>query len=251
MHGFRLLLLSILAMMLPIAARGGEPDVDAAPPILASGKPCQRGTISASQSIAVIIEHGARGDCFDKVAEAMRALGEVHCTEAVDVLVSHIGYPLTGTAGFVEEDAMPHASRDRPTPLAFSAPIERRCPAVDALVEIGEPCIDAVIEHLANTDDATQRRACVAVLERLDRRTVQRKIDDALKSAAPTTRNRLVHAAMSLVAPQPRPSVEEVRRRLKQIVEPHNRVPLAVLMWEGSIRLKNGDGSANERDCIA
>ena len=76
-------------------------------------------------------------------------------------------------------------------------------PAIGALDLIGEPCIDAVIGKLCNTDCTLEHEACTAVLWKLrDHPAVREKLQQALPKVLPRRR-----------------FTKEVERALKSLVE--------------------------------
>jgi hypothetical protein len=109
-----------------------------------------------SQLISAIEEKADRSSNHAFVRDAMTVLGDIRASEAIDVLVRHIAYPRTAT---IEDRQFTSAGR-----ISIG---DAGLPAIDALVKIGEPCVDAVIMKIRTTTVANERIACVGVLRRL------------------------------------------------------------------------------------
>jgi hypothetical protein len=105
------------------------------------------------------------------VRELMSVLGDIRATEAIDVLVRHIGYPRTAKIDDRTHDGI--------TGFSFMD----SGPAVDALVRIGEPCVDAVIWKIRTTKVREERVACVAVLRRLKSPFMRQRLEKSKKTA--------------------------------------------------------------------
>ena len=109
----------------------------------------------------------------EAVMRAMQTLGSFRAVEGIDVLTEYIGFP------WVHH---PRAG-EYPVPKMFGA-VSRiksdRTPAVEALVEIGEPSVPKVIAKLAETESVLEQVACRAVLRRLDERV---RVREALQKA--------------------------------------------------------------------
>jgi HEAT repeat protein len=90
---------------------------------------------------AVIEERAQRTSQRRVVAEAMSALGDTRAPEAIDLLIRHIGYPRTAA---IDDRAIMS-----PTVLYMG---DSGLPAIDALVKIGEPCVDPLIAKIRATD---------------------------------------------------------------------------------------------------
>lgn len=122
----------------------------------------------------------------DAVESAMTLLGELRAPEAVDVLVSHIGFP-----------HVPHPEAGELACLevdggVFGKTIGQLLPAVPALIRIGEPSVEAVIKRLSTTDNVLEIEACRAVLKKLDQSaSLRARLQKALKHAAPAKQEQL------------------------------------------------------------
>lgn len=158
-----------------------------------------------SQLITIVSDAEYASD-FPTVKAAMSTLGDIRATEAIEVLVSHIGFPEVG----VEDD------EDTISPLAIATPIERRLPAVPALVNIGEPCIDGVFEKIATSDFDLERRACVAVLRGLSGPSVRARIEQAIQTA-PEKKREALKMGLKLLDEKPL-SAEELKEKLKELL---------------------------------
>lgn len=75
-----------------------------------------------------------------RVRAAMYILGEMRAVEAVEVLVEHLGFPHTGEGGVVVMHGGMLGSSLKAAGKMY--------PGVDALIKIGEPCLDAVVAKL-------------------------------------------------------------------------------------------------------
>ncbi len=118
------------------------------------------------------------------VKAAILTLGELRAREAIDVLVEHIAFPL-----------VPHPKTEELgpvfTPSVFAKEVRRRLPAVEALIQIGEPCIDEVVGRLAAAESTIEVRACRAVLSELHKDLVRAELARAIQRAAPSSRAQL------------------------------------------------------------
>jgi hypothetical protein len=101
----------------------------------------------------------------------MSVLGDLRATEAIDVLVKHIGYPWTAK---IDDRVIVSPAR-----IAFGG----SGPAVDALVRIGEPCVDAVIWKIRTTKVQEERIACVNVLRRLGIPFTRERLEKSKRTA--------------------------------------------------------------------
>lgn len=111
------------------------------------------------QLIGIIEEQKNRINRQSSVRVAMYVLGEMRAVEAVDVLVKYIGFPriYEGEAGIVSLDGGTMLYRDLNK-------IRSVYPPADALIKIGEPCIDAVISKVGSAETNYEREACLGVL---------------------------------------------------------------------------------------
>lgn len=95
------------------------------------------------------------------VRTAIIVLGEMRAVEAVQVLVDNIGFP------YVMEpwsEPMPGPPAGMGTIVPGLNGIQKTYPAVGSLVMIGEPCLDAVINKMASTENVNEQKACLGVL---------------------------------------------------------------------------------------
>jgi len=106
--------------------------------------------------IAIIEEKENRIGKQASVRAAMYVLGEMRAVEAIDVLVEYIGFPRVMGVG---EPVVTDVSASM---LSHNLKDTREIyPAVDALIKIGEPCLDTVVAKLGSP---VSIRACLAVL---------------------------------------------------------------------------------------
>lgn len=113
----------------------------------------------------------------ESVRKAMSCLGELRALEGIEVLVTYIGFPWVHHPDAGEYPGPAVGGRNSP-----GHPIERLLPAIPALINIGEPCIDAVIRKLCTTDNVLEHKACVAVLKNLEQHpSVREKLERAIK----------------------------------------------------------------------
>lgn len=104
----------------------------------------------------IIVKQGNQRS--DSVRAAMQLLGAFRSVEAIPVLVEHVGYPMSVRSLVVTSQSDLGFSRADPL-RAFTA--------ARALVDIGEPCIPAIMERLAARDEVCDRYACLLVLVHL------------------------------------------------------------------------------------
>jgi hypothetical protein len=127
------------------------------------------------------------------VRAAIIVLGEMRAVEAVELLVDNIGFPYV----------MEPWSEPRPGPPAGMGTIglglsriQKTYPAVGALVKIGEPCLNAVINKIASTENVNEQKACLGVLINLKpRNSVICMLEDAANKETDTKKkDRLQHS---------------------------------------------------------
>jgi hypothetical protein len=106
--------------------------------------------------------------------------------ETLALLVEQIGYPDVSPPGIDKPRARGGFSQ--------LGPVAARLPAVAALIEIGEPCVDRVIDKLLTTANDTEFKACIAVLQGIDKPAVKDKLDRAMKDVPATLRTRVTQA---------------------------------------------------------
>lgn len=120
----------------------------------------------------------------DSVRRAMHTLGEMRATEGIDVLVEHVIYPLT----FELDTAPGLVGGNRLTDKSAS----ELFPAVNALVAIGEPTVDAIVKRIPKTDSWQELAAYSSVLGKLEKRAnVRERLDRAVQTAPASRRNGL------------------------------------------------------------
>jgi hypothetical protein len=142
------------------------------------------------------------------VGELMSVLGDMQATEAIDVLVKHISYPRTAKI----DDRV----RDGVSGFSF---IDSG-PAVDALVRIGEPCVDAVIWKIRTTKVQEERIACVGVLRRLKTPFMRERLEKPKTTATETAEASLNEALRFFdewISPEER--VKRIQRKLEEHFE--------------------------------
>jgi len=106
--------------------------------------------------IAIIEEKENRIGKQASLRAAMYVLGEMRAVEAIDVLVEYIGFPRVMGVG---EPVVTDVSTSM---LSHNLKDTREIyPAVDALIKIGEPCVDPVVGKLGSS---VNMRACLGVL---------------------------------------------------------------------------------------
>jgi len=138
---------------------------------------------SLSELVADRNNHAAH---YLRVEKAMDLLGDLRAAEAADVLVENIGFP----------EVMPG---DAPVHLGLLTGFGRmtlreRLPAIRALIQIGEPCVDRVIAKMLATPNVTEYEACVIVLKSMEATTTAQKVKRAIEVAPPELRDRLIRS---------------------------------------------------------
>lgn len=127
--------------------------------------------------VAIIKEKKNRLRKRASVEAAMFVLGEMRAVEAVEVLVDHIGFPYVheggGYAPLEVEGGMWHKGLKG---------IGRIYAAAQALIKIGEPCIESIMNKLSVTEGMNERLACFGVLVDLKgEATGQSMLKDAIE----------------------------------------------------------------------
>jgi len=123
----------------------------------------------------------------ESVGAAMFVLGKMRAIEAAETLAANVAFPdvLPGRAEYLK------ARVRRPAYPLGHLPLSRR-PAAEALVNIGEPSLPAVIEKLATTGNVTEQVACLQVLHELRGDDSARALEHALACQEdPKKRERL------------------------------------------------------------
>lgn len=140
--------------------------------------------IEERKTIAVIRHEKNRLQRPDSVRRAIRLLGEMRAAEGVDVLAEHIGFPYLAPFGTPMGGAGGHQFVDKSPEELF--------PAIDALLEIGEPSVDPILEKIAKTDSGVELNAYVAVLRGLEKRkNVRDRLARMTENAPPCRQKRL------------------------------------------------------------
>lgn len=144
-------------------------------------------SIVVAELISAIRDKENRLQRPDSVDRAIRLLGELRAREGVETLIEHVGFPVLAEFG---------------TPMGITgggylvgkSPSEL-FPAVNALIRIGEPTIGPILERIADNDSVVERRAFVAVLRELEKRTAIREqfVREVTKSSG-RPKERLQHA---------------------------------------------------------
>lgn len=136
----------------------------------------------------------------EAVREAIQLLGELRSLEGIDVLVEYIGFPKVRHPDAGEYEG-PTPRGGKPVPKGTPGAAERRAkqfPAVPALINIGPPCIDAVIAKFANTDSMIEHELLTDVLKGIDDDSIKKKLDEAIPKALPPRRDALRKALAAL-----------------------------------------------------
>ena len=138
----------------------------------------------------------------ESVRKAMSCLGELRALEGIDVLVTYIGFPWVHHPDAGEYPGRRVGGKNKP-PLKGSPQaskwLKQQLPAIPALINIGEPCIDAVILKLCNTDSILEHKACTAVLKELQQHSsIRQKLQEAIPRVLPRRRFALRKALKAL-----------------------------------------------------
>ena len=138
-----------------------------------------------SELTAIIADPENHAYRRESVRKAMSCLGELRAVEGIEVLVTYIGFPSVHHPDAGEYPGPPGGGRNKP-PLKGSPGESKwlawKFPAIPALINIGEPCIDAVIGKLSTTDNILEHRLCTAVLKELEQHpSVREKLERAIK----------------------------------------------------------------------
>jgi hypothetical protein len=122
------------------------------------------------------------------VKSAMLILGEMRAPEAAEVLASYIAFP----------QKLPPAGRRVVVMRGGSA---THWPAAEALIKIGAPCVPAVVDKLAHTDNSDEGEACLAVLHALrERDSVSEALGKAIAQERDTKRRFRLEAGLRLLS---------------------------------------------------
>lgn len=137
----------------------------------------------------------------ESVRKAMELLGELRALEGIEVLVTYIGFP---HVHHPDAGEYPDTGGGKNKPVLKGSPGEAKWlaeqfPAIGALINIGEPCIDAVISKLSTTDHPLEQTACTAVLKHLQQHpSVREKLRQAIPKVLPRKRAALEKALKAL-----------------------------------------------------
>jgi len=136
------------------------------------------------------------------VRKAMELLGELRAREGIDVLVTYIGFPTVQHPDAGEYPPKGASGKNMPPPKGspqVTKWLMQRHPAVPALISIGEPCTDAVIHKLCNTDRRFEQSLCILVLKKLQRpASIREKLQLAMPKVLPRRLGALGRALKAL-----------------------------------------------------
>lgn len=154
-----------------------------------------------SELMRIITQPGNYSRRGESVRDAMAMLGELRAAEASETLAKHIGFPLA---------THPETGEQGPLHRALRSPeLKGSLPAIAALVKIGEPSLDAIIDKLQTAESSLERRACQEVLKQLNPRcSVRARLQTAMDKADQSSRERL-RQTLELLK-------DEFRRRAKE-----------------------------------
>jgi len=113
------------------------------------------------QLIDIVRDKEKRKNNQAGVQAAMHLLGEMRAVEAIEVLVEYLAFPLIhneGTGVTIFGGMLGEGLKDA----------GRMYPGVDALINIGEPCLDAVVTKLKSPTTVTPYVAVLAGLRGRD-----------------------------------------------------------------------------------
>jgi hypothetical protein len=115
----------------------------------------------------------------EAVRSAMELAGDLRLTRTIRYLVAFIAFPQQLPRFTSPDDFELYNPFENPgSALGRCGPLEtertrtsilRLCPAVGALIQIGEPVIDPVARELATTRDCHRERCCLKVLKALEK----------------------------------------------------------------------------------
>jgi hypothetical protein len=115
----------------------------------------------------------------EAVRSAMELAGDLRLTRTTRYLVAFIAFPQQLPRFTSPDDLELYNPFEKPgSALGPCAPLETEttkasilhlCPAVGALIQIGEPAIDPVARELATTRDRHRVRCCLKVLKALEK----------------------------------------------------------------------------------
>jgi len=146
------------------------------------------------------------------VRAAVELLGAMRAVEAVDPLVDIISFSNARLAGAGHKSLR---SSQRLPGLWWERPLQGT--TAHALIEIGQPCIPAVINKIAKTDDLVELKACLKVLVHLRRWTdVADLLHEAVVEETDQARIRRLQNALAALANMP--ADDRLPRRIEQIL---------------------------------
>ncbi|MEQ8785782.1 MAG: hypothetical protein RIC55_05765 [Pirellulaceae bacterium] len=144
------------------------------------------------QLCAVVAEPTNCSGRPEAVRGAITLLGELRAKEAVDVLVDHLAFPDVAPKGAGPPRLVTDARDLYPT--------RDRLPAIKALIAIGEPGVDRLVEKLASPRNHVEFEACLIVLKALEKPSVRAKVRGVSMNAAPA-RRRIIEQSFGLQSP--------------------------------------------------
>jgi hypothetical protein len=136
----------------------------------------------------IIRDHENQRHRTAAVHSAMFILGEMRAPEAAEVLAEYIGFP----------QVLPPGRGILVIPGGMG---RRWRPAAEALIKIGAPCVPAVVDKLAHTDNSDEGEACLAVLDALRKRdSVSQVLEKAIARERDAKRRSRLEAGLSLLS---------------------------------------------------
>ena len=159
-----------------------------------------------AEQIAIITDPDKRSAGYETVKKAMERLGELPSPEGIEVLVDYIDYPFSRYDTILPALALMGGGRNTVGVPGESAQFSQLCPAIRALVQIGEPCIDAVIDKLSNGGRGRfPEKTCTIVLLDLSHLpSVREKLQKSLPKVKPG-RRYIIERALRALGPEPVP----------------------------------------------
>lgn len=145
--------------------------------------------------IGIIKEKENRTKNQASVHAAILILGEIRALEAIEALVEYIGFPrlYETEAGIISVQGGSMLDRGLKG-------IGNTYPAVQALINIGEPCLDNVIDKLSLTDHLAERTPCLAVLVGLrQRHSVIDMLKEAMNKEGDTKKRDRLQSSLDLL----------------------------------------------------
>jgi len=138
---------------------------------------------------AIIRDHENQLWRTASVSVAMSILGEMRAPEAAEVLASYIAFP----------QVLP--SDGRRLVMIVSTGSTTHWRAAEALIKIGAPCVPAVVDKLAHTDNSDEGEACLAVLHALlERDSVSQVLEKAIARERDAKSRSRLEAGLTLLS---------------------------------------------------